>query len=740
MALHQVCRAALAAHPYGGLRAAAGSTIDLLPYQLEPAIAVLRHGRARLLIADEVGMGKTIQAGLVAGELRARSATARTLVLTPAGLRAQWSRELVTRFGLEAVDADASWLRAVSSTLPADVNPWALPGVYLASHDFVKRPEVLRPLEDLLWDLLIVDEAHAVTIGTDRRTAVDALASRARHVILLTGTPHDADAVQRAALCRIGERRADPPLIVFRRPRSILSATRPRRSVLIPVRLTDAESRMHRLLEAYTGRVWREASARGDARARLASIILRKRSLSSAASLAISLRRRMDLLVDGGNPVATQLELPIGDEDPLEDEEPLNALAAPGLAHGGRERRWLALVLESAVHASRHESKVRRLVRLFGRLREPAIVFTEYRDTLMRLRSALISRGFAPALLHGGMSAADRVLARDEFDAGARVLLATDAAAEGLNLQSRCRVVIHFELPWNPARLEQRAGRVDRIGQQRRPHEIALVASDTAERVVLVPVLRRATEARRSGAPTQLVQVLTESHIAAEIMGDYDDGHAVAAEPDGLATHDSRVELPELEREANAEVARLSIHRRWSATSNGGARWRGRPVASRGRSRSREEWAAFVYTLSLRDSADVVQHAEVAVLRATLARTPSCRYAGDVKAFADWLQRHAADYLDTGLEEAMRRCLELARPAWTAAIAVRATREQEIQAITASAARRLVQAGLFDRRMPRAALPSPSAAVAPTGPAADTTLIAESRLIAILFMAGSTSP
>ena len=140
---------------------------------------------------------------------------------------------------------------------------------------------------------------------------------------------------------------------------------------------------------------------------------------------------------------------------------------------------------EAARHAARSESKAGRLLRWLSRVLEPVIVFTEYRDTLHRLERLIRATGRQVTTLHGGLGRAERNRAQAAFNAGGVSLLATDAAAEGLNLHHHCRIVIHYELPWRPARLEQRAGRVDRLGQSKRVHEIALVAADTAERLVI---------------------------------------------------------------------------------------------------------------------------------------------------------------------------------------------------------------------------------------------------------------
>ncbi|MBA3888222.1 MAG: hypothetical protein H0X67_21235, partial [Acidobacteria bacterium] len=129
---HEVRAVVLSSYPYGGLQFCPPG-IRLLPYQLEPALAILRHGALRVLIADDVGLGKTIEAGIVVREMAKIDPLSRILILCPAALRPQWARELAILFDLQIVDADAGWLLAVTRELPPDVNPWSLPGVYLAS-------------------------------------------------------------------------------------------------------------------------------------------------------------------------------------------------------------------------------------------------------------------------------------------------------------------------------------------------------------------------------------------------------------------------------------------------------------------------------------------------------------------------------------------------------------------------------------------------------------------------------
>ncbi|MGH9330640.1 MAG: helicase-related protein [Vicinamibacterales bacterium] len=520
--MRALARTAAASRPACGLQAAHRATIDLLPWQLEPALALARGAASRVLVADAVGLGKTVQALAALAELDARGEAERVLIVTPAGLRDQWSGELAARFGRTCIVADAAFLAAAARDLPPGVNPWSLPGVYVVSLDFLKRREVLRGIEELWWDLAIADEAHLAAPGTDRGAALDRAAGRAARVILLTATPYASDRDGYDALCAIGQgsprMTTDRDFIVFRRTRGSLGLDVPaRRTRVVQVRLTPAERRLHRLLERYTSRVWRESPS---AAARLAMIVLRKRALSSVWAAGRTIERRLALLNQPEDSLGRQASLPF---DPDEEGEASaddtvsdSILGAPGLTDNRLEQDALATLAAAAASAA-HESKLRALKRILARTRDAAIVFTEYRDTLEHLAKHLTAIR-RHAVLHGGLSRDERRAASTALNEGSvTLLLATDAAGEGLNLHYRCRWVINFELPWNPARLEQRAGRVDRYGQRRRPHAMHLVARDTAESVVLARLEARIRRARQAGWLDDVWPA--EPTVAAAILG-----------------------------------------------------------------------------------------------------------------------------------------------------------------------------------------------------------------------------
>jgi SNF2 family DNA or RNA helicase len=480
------CRALIAADtPPGSLRAGRSARIDLLPYQLEPALAVLRGAATRLLLADEVGLGKTIQAGLIAAELLARGAIERILVLTPAGLRDQWARELAHRFAIHAMTIDGPLLRRLATTLPIGVNPWLTIPLAVASIDYVKRAEVLPAVSECPWDLVIVDEAHGVAGDSDRYSAAQALTTQAAYVLLLTATPHSGDRHAFASLCDLGAVDATP-LVAFRRTRAGVGIGIRRRVHAMRIRPNAAELRMHALLARYGGAL--RAERRRDERRDplLALSVLHKRAFSSAWSLAQSVERRLTSLAapdDAGG--GEQFALPLGDPtgDLVRADEPPSWPDDLRMADRAHERRLLTALLSSAGAASIAETKLRRLDALLRRTREPAVVFTEYRDTLTHVQRRLTR---PTVVLHGGLTRDERANALAAFAATPMgVLLATDAAAEGLNLHGHCRLVINLELPWNPMRLEQRIGRVDRIGQRRAVHAFHLIADHTGELRIL---------------------------------------------------------------------------------------------------------------------------------------------------------------------------------------------------------------------------------------------------------------
>ena len=473
---------------HGHLREAAQASIDILPFQLEPSLALIDGTASRFLLADEVGLGKTVQAGLMVAELRRRGWCERALILVPSGLRRQWADELKRRFDMPSVIVDAEVLSSLTHSLPRDVNPWSVEPVIITSIDFIKQPEVLNGVRGQLWDILIVDEAHHAASASLRREAVTMLAARSRNVVLLTATPHAGDPEAYRALCNLGRLEPEESILLFRRTRQQAGLPRSRRVHLLPVRLTADAIEMHRLLESYVARVWRIAQSTGSRELQLTAIVLSKRAFSSAQSLAASVERRLGA-ISGILPQPVQPSFLFDPDDAPDDEAPHSA--TPAFDRIDEEETILRTLLAAATRAKAGERKFLVLGRLLRRVHEPVIVFTEYRDTLKALERQFEAMRKVTTI-HGGQTSEERRDAIHRFTSGSSdLLLATDAGAEGLNLHGRCRLVVNLELPWNPVRLEQRIGRVDRIGQPRTVHAINLYADRTAESTVLASLLRR---------------------------------------------------------------------------------------------------------------------------------------------------------------------------------------------------------------------------------------------------------
>lgn len=466
------------AQPAEALRAPALARLRLLPYQCAPTAAVVADGHLRVLIADAVGLGKTLQAGLLLRELGLRHSLRRALVVVPAGLVDQWVVELERGLGLAVAKVSWAELRDRQQSAPG-VHPWAHDAISIVSLDFLRQPEVAHGVRDIDWDVVIVDEAHLVSTASQRTDAVSMVAARSMRVILLSATPHSGDAFRFDALRAVGSHGGGgDEMVVFRRTRSFEGRST-RRASRLRVRLHDTERHLFALLDAYIRAVWEERPGVAGRAARLAMLVLRKRAYSGPWPLLQSVRQRLASLEGSIERADEAARLPF--EAMAHDDLPSVWLSAPGLTRAGRERAWLGAISHAARAALPHHGKLRVLRKLMARAREPVIVFTEYRDSLEHMARAL-GREHAVAMLHGGLAGEARAAALDAFSRGrARVLMATDAASEGLNLHDRCRWVIHVELPWSPTRLEQRTGRVDRLGQTRRVHATSLVAEGTGE-------------------------------------------------------------------------------------------------------------------------------------------------------------------------------------------------------------------------------------------------------------------
>lgn len=471
--------------PWDECWTAARARIDLRAWQMEPARAAVA-GTPRMLLADPVGLGKTIQASLLIAELMARGLADRAFVMTPASVTQQWADEMVDRFDLPVRLFDHSSLTGATSALPVGVNPWLGPGVVVSSIDLVKRSEVRSAIEEVPIDILVVDEAHHLTPGSDRAALVADLAARSAWVVLVTATPHSGDEEAHRFLLRLGAHGDDAPRVFRRRPPPVL-ADGGRRSRLTAVRPTSAERALLDATSAYVNAM-RHSGRRSPGLLLVAGLIAR-RAASSAAAAHQTLKRRAALLSRVVLPAA-QTALP-WDEGMSDGDVDDALLARPGLNDEIAELDTLNALIGLADAAAGRSSKIDLLRRLLRRTSESILLFSEFRDVVVNAHAGICDIA-SVLMLHGGMSATERRHAVLAFNRGAaRVLVATDAAGEGLNLHSHCRLVINLELPWNPLRLEQRIGRVDRLGQTRRVHAMQLVHRGSFEETVIARLQRR---------------------------------------------------------------------------------------------------------------------------------------------------------------------------------------------------------------------------------------------------------
>jgi superfamily II DNA or RNA helicase len=651
----------------GELRATTRAVIDLLPHQLQPALAVVHGLGCRMLLADDVGLGKTIEAAAIVAELRERSAADRVLILTPPGLREQWAQELLGRFGIRGDVVDFRAVRERVATLRPDVNPWTTWPVAIASVDYIKRPEVLRAVAARPWDVVIVDEAHRVANVGERHDAVALLASHAGYVILLTATPHSGDTGAFESLCGIGSH--GDRLLVFRRTRDALSTTVDRRTHRLLVQASAEERRMHARLAAFE-RAVRAERGEADGDAWLALAVLRKRAFSSAHALHLSIARRLDTLKPATQGPA-QLPLPLDEHGELDgaDEAP-QWHAALALADSNRETRLLTSMAAAAAAAAARETKLAAISRLTRRIAEPLIIYTEYRDTLAHVARSIRE---PVAILHGGLSRPERASALRSFIEGRRrILLATDAAGEGLNLHQICRIVINLELPWNPMRLEQRIGRVDRIGQRRTVHAFHLVASGTGEEQLLSALRERVALAQGEiGAPNPLGGEASPPD------------HAVPSDVPDVSTEVARLTVLRAMMQPTAAICRIR------PDCNGALLTSARLASTRERLGGR---LLLIWQIDVEDRSQRTVATHVVATSAYPVRSPLTR--SDVKRIVSQAETDLAAHVESATEDWRRYVVEVRHKFLTTRLA----RERAIQSLTDSRPRVGIQPGLFDRR------------------------------------------
>ena len=519
------------------------SSVIPLPHQIRALSRAIANDRVRYLLADEVGLGKTIEAGLIMRELKLRGLVKRTLVIAPKGLVSQWVAEMRAHFNesfqlilpedirtlsrISAVASPESRVSGQEDSQPVTRNPWTLFSQVVVPMDSVKPLDKRRGwsaaqvsehnrerFEDLIsagWDLVIVDEAHRLGGSTDqvaRFKLGQGLSEAAPYFLMLSATPHQGktdafhrlvsliDAQEFPDVSSVTRERVQPHVIRTEKRRAIDAdgkpLFKPRRTQLGPVSWEERHRSQQLLYEAVTEYVregYNQAMREKRSYIGFLMILMQRLVVSSTSAIRTTLERRLEALA------APQEQLtlfPLTSEEEwadLDGQEQIDVLLRTRLKALKNERVEVKLLLEAAARCeqigpdAKAEALLDWLYRLQSEESDPelkVLVFTEFVPTQEMLRRFLTERGFSVVCLNGSMDMEERKRVQETFAKDVRILISTDAGGEGLNLQF-CHVVINYDIPWNPMRLEQRIGRVDRIGQAHAVRAVNFVFEGSVE-------------------------------------------------------------------------------------------------------------------------------------------------------------------------------------------------------------------------------------------------------------------
>ncbi|GHF42173.1 DISARM system SNF2-like helicase DrmD [Streptomyces griseosporeus] len=538
------------------LQAPFRSGVAVEPYQLEPVSRAVGAPRVNLLLADDVGLGKTIEAGLVVQELLLRGRARRTMVVCPAGLTLKWRDEMAEKFGLEFTIVDSEHCARLRRTHGTAANPFRVHPLTIVSLPWLRGQKAQRLLDEVIgapeespdgehkrfFDLLVLDEAHHVAPAAPKQVyAVDSqqtklirrLVPHFEHRLFLSATPHNGYPESYTALLELldpqrfirGPQGPDKEALkdaVVRRLKSTVTNAdgtprfRTRKTLELPVEYTPQEREIHGLLGEFAElrRKKLTPKARGGRRAAdLVTLLLKKRLFSSPAAFLHTVQVYLSHLEDTGpaRGRSAAAEVPewleefadlVADLDDTglvdAEDDALTRSTSLTPAEDGRELDLLQEMERWALtHEAAPDSKAEALIRTLKAICRPdgkkwtnerVVVFTEYRDTQEWLYDLLqqeeLTDGGRVERLHGGLSAEERERIRLGFqtdpsreEGKVRILLATDAAGEGIDLQNHCHRLINYDIPFNPNKLEQRIGRIDRWGQKHDPEITHFIGS-----------------------------------------------------------------------------------------------------------------------------------------------------------------------------------------------------------------------------------------------------------------------
>ncbi len=512
---------ALACASDGELMSTARSSVKLLPHQRSTVERALASDPVRLAICDEVGLGKTITAGAIFAEMKARRRVQRALVVAPKGVQLQWVAEMADHFAEDFV-------RVGPEGVPMDsgVNPWQSFDQVVCRLDAVKPIQQragwsaeqvgaynaarFRAVVEAGWDMVIFDEAHHVAGASDevaRYRLARELAAAAPHVLLLSATPHSgmSDGFRRLlglldeafTLGQPIQRSTVGPHVARTEKRQAVDhAGRalflPRETTLrvAPYGERSVERDLYEAVTEFVRNGWN--AVRRQRSAGFLVLLMQRLMASSTSAILAALEKRSAALGERG----AQLALFTNRNDDWADltgEEQFQSFVEARGPAWDTERAELNELLRRArdAVAAGPDAKVESFFELLGELRRSErdpdvkiLVFTEFIPTQQMLLERLEAAGISAVAINGAMSLGERVLAQNAFRGDAQVLVSTDAGGEGINLQF-AHVVVNWDLPWSPSRLEQRIGRVDRIGQVSTVRAFNLVCEHSVEARVL---------------------------------------------------------------------------------------------------------------------------------------------------------------------------------------------------------------------------------------------------------------
>jgi len=598
------------------------SNIDPLPHQLDAVYNyILPRGRLRFMIADDPGAGKTIMAGLVIKEYQARGLAKRILIISPGGLVEQWDNELTQKFGEHFTIVH----RGLFSSFGRQ-NIWEEHSKVISSMDFLKQADIMKSLEKVTWDLVIVDEAHKFSgqvikelfEPNDRYKLGKLVCGQALNLLFLTATPHKGDLQVYRMLLALLEpeifgdefvyyapdvnqqvielEKAGFPIFLRRLKESMVdlkgnSIFKKRRSDTITWTISELETKLYRAVSKYVTENFNKALKDRKTAVAFALKIMQRRLLSSSHAIFNTLKNRADRLQEildnqdyntSKDDLAkmeqdfrTKLELEWDDLSEHERNKIEQKLLQLSMAKNPKELkeeidllRSLQDFAEELMDRPDQETKLWEMKKLLEtHLKDPTekiLIFTEFTDTLTFLEKWIADWGYSTCIIHGGMDQAQRKDARKDFEKNKQVCIATEAAGEGINLQF-CHLLINYDIPWVPTRLEQRLGRIHRYGQPKDCYFMNLVSDKAAdgkpivEGDVLASLLRKIETIQESLGEDRVFDVIGE-----EMFEDLSLDQAfmkIINDPNGFFEIKKRIDSDELREKIKKtlEIARANM-------------------------------------------------------------------------------------------------------------------------------------------------------------------------------------